>query len=542
MQVNNKATEAYNSANMAQSTASSAGYSASVALAKTEQVETAIGDIDTAISDIDERVKTLENEGGTPIEGAVLYTEQTLTEEQKAQARENIGAVAEDETFDRAIGEVIVGKNLLNINAPAPDPSDPYSGGFWRKNRFYDDGTIGTIADSCITDFILVKQGSFLVFSSNFTGERGGMMGRRVIGYDENKNFVKLVVSSKNYASASQLNGIAYVRIQFTTTYVDADGQVEYGASGTAYTDYEPYTETVVPGGYTLKPECMPAEFGELTERVAELENIGGGEGETSTLAIDKARFDSQFNYVAYSDINGIGKDQNSREFFLWAAKKPFNSLKGDVRITSDGKLVMLHDKGFTFDDEGKATQSNSGTAIRDMTEAECLAVQFARYSGYVCSFDEYIRICKKYGKIAYCTIRDEFMDEVVPEMMRILRKYGMVQRCIINSFTYSSLRAVRAADPNIMLSQVLAQNAGVDTAAIDRAVALGNMMICGFDFSTSTTVDAVASKIDTSVMEYAAAKDIRVYQAQVNSMEVADKLLEYGITGAQIRFNLSFE
>ena len=38
--------------------------------------------------------QTARQNGGGSAEGAVLYTEQTLTEEQKAQARENIGAVA----------------------------------------------------------------------------------------------------------------------------------------------------------------------------------------------------------------------------------------------------------------------------------------------------------------------------------------------------------------------------------------------------------------------------------------------------------------
>lgn len=46
---------------------------------------------------LDERIKKLEEtgSGGGIAEGAVLYTPQTLTAEQKAQARENIGAMSE---------------------------------------------------------------------------------------------------------------------------------------------------------------------------------------------------------------------------------------------------------------------------------------------------------------------------------------------------------------------------------------------------------------------------------------------------------------
>lgn len=43
---------------------------------------------------------SIDDVGGGGVEDAVLYTEQSLTEEQKAQARENIGAVTLEEVID----------------------------------------------------------------------------------------------------------------------------------------------------------------------------------------------------------------------------------------------------------------------------------------------------------------------------------------------------------------------------------------------------------------------------------------------------------
>lgn len=478
----------------------------------------------------------------TTVQGEVAYI---ITP--RIEALENIGAVPEDETFDRAVAETIVGKNILNVDAAAPDPDDPYSGGFWRGKLFADDGTISTNAAACITDFIPISidKGAYMVFSSNYTGTFDNMTARRIMGYDADKNLVGLLKSSVNLLNCQTAldSGAVYVRMQFTTTYVDADGQIEYAATGTGRTEYEPYTETVVEGGYTLKPECLPADVGQLTERVTALETNGGGD----TLAIDKARFDGQFNYVAYSAINGVGKDQDSREFFLWAAKQEFTALKGDIEVTSDGKLIMCHDAGFTFDDTGLVTtyDSTNATAIHDMTEEECLALQYARYSGYVCGFEEYVRICKKYGKIAWITVRNHYVAEYVPELLRVLRKYGMVKQCIISGYPSATpLQAVRAADQNIMLAYVLGKSADITTDNIDLAISLGNMLICGFNFTTYSTTDDVPTKLAGSLaaIEYAHDNDIRVYECQVGSMEVADKLMEYGITGAQIMFNPSFE
>lgn len=492
----------------------------------------------------------------TTVQGEVAYI---ITP--RIEALENIGAVPEDETFDRAVAETIVGKNILNVDAAAPDPDDPYSGGFWRGKLFADDGTISTNAAACITDFIPISidKGAYMVFSSNYTGTFDNMTARRIMGYDADKNLVGLLKSSVNLLNCQTAldSGAVYVRMQFTTTYVDADGQIEYAATGTGRTEYEPYTETVVEGGYTLKPECLPAEFDELAEQVdeltAEVETLKNTESSSTdvTLAIDKARFDGRFNYVAYSTLNGFAFKQNCRELFASAAKKAFTALKGDVEVTSDGKLIMCHDEGFTLDEDGYITtyDSTNATAIHDMTEAECLALQHAPTSSgtiySVCGFEEYVRICKKYGKIAYITVRNHYVDEYVPELLRVLRKYGMVKQCIISGYPSATpLQTVRAADQNIMLAYVLGKSADITTDNIDLAISLGNMLICGFNFTTYSTTDDVATNLAGSLaaIEYAHDNDIRVYECQVGSMEVADKLMEYGITGAQIMFNPSFE
>ena len=272
-----------------------------------------------------------------------------------------------------------------------------------------------------------------------------------------------------------------------------------------------------------------------------------------ATLAIDRARFDSQFNFVAYSAIGQIGKDINSREHFLWAAKQKFTALKGDMEITADGKIIMCHDAGFMLDTEGKISvnkydpDAETSTEIINMAEAECLALQHARYGGYVCSFDEYVRICKKYGKIAWITIRNHYTEEVrknlVDEMLRILRKYGMVKQSIVAGYpNFAPLQVVRDADPTIMLAWVLASNGTLTKENVDRADSMGNMLICGFHFASDTLdIEGKLGEETIEAIKYAHEKDIRIYEGQIHTMEQVDKLMEYGITGAQIMFNPSF-
>lgn len=268
------------------------------------------------------------------------------------------------------------------------------------------------------------------------------------------------------------------------------------------------------------------------------------------TLKNAKARFDSSFNSIAYSIIANDGGKINTAEHYLHCAKLPFTSVKGDVRPTADGGLIMCHDAGFTLNDAGFVVGYNKLSErtklIRNMTTAECLSlVHEAEGGNRVTDFETYIRICKRYGKIAYITIRDEGMEDVVPAMFAVLDKYHMRKHCIVNSFTVESLQAVRAVDEDIMLSNVLPARKPLTKEDVDRALSLGNCLVCTFtfpftDYPEDVNGDGVIDGFDAlenskEALAYAREKDIRIYSAINNSNDHIDKLMAYGVMGVQI-------
>lgn len=252
-------------------------------------------------------------------------------------------------------------------------------------------------------------------------------------------------------------------------------------------------------------------------------------------LSRDKARFDNSFNYIAYSAMYETSNcSPNTAEHFSWCAKQGYTAIKGDVRPTADGGLIMCHDTGFTFDAEGRITptfDANNCSLIHNLTTDQCLAYEHRHTLQHPCTLDTFVKICKKHGKIAFITIRDEYIDEVVPALFSILDKYHMRKRCIINSFTFASLKAVREVDDNITLHQVLNRGETISTVAINRAIQLGNCTIGGFSFPNDGRFEA----IDKAAVAYAKENDIRLYQGQVDSMDDIDLLMEYGISGAQM-------
>lgn len=256
-------------------------------------------------------------------------------------------------------------------------------------------------------------------------------------------------------------------------------------------------------------------------------------------LKRDKAKFDNSFNYIAYSSVTESGVYENTKEHFEWCANQGiFTALKGDIQLTSDNAIIMCHNAGFTLNSENRIVTYNSASAtmIHDLTEEECLDLEFATPSSitgeyfHPTNIDTYLFICKKYGLIPYITIRDNYVEDTVRVLLDKLDKFTLRERAIINSFTYETLQAVRNRDANITLSQVRNSNTPISTATIDRAITLGNCMVCGFDFPVGSI-----ENLTEEVMAYAREKDIRIYEAQVDMSHI-DALIKLGVAGAQIK------
>lgn len=266
----------------------------------------------------------------------------------------------------------------------------------------------------------------------------------------------------------------------------------------------------------------------------------------------DKARFDKQFNYIAYSKLSSDDAPINSEEHFIHCANAgTFTALKGDVRNTADGGLIMCHDAGYTFDANGKITSYNASnmTPIDTLTVAQCKALTFAtQWDGkdvHPCDFETFVRVCKKHGLICYVTVRDEHIADVVaPEVLRILTLYRMLDHAIINSFTGATLEIFRTLHPTIMLSQVMNHWYIPTHADVDYVYSLGNCIMNLFNVPVQDSVpgtnveDKLENLLSTNeyvdMLEYARSKNVVVYDAQCGNA-APDVLLRHGIVGAHM-------
>ena len=262
---------------------------------------------------------------------------------------------------------------------------------------------------------------------------------------------------------------------------------------------------------------------------------------EESGLASNEYSEADHFDYIAYSAVNGIyDAPINTAEHYLKCSSPEyaFTSIKGDLQLTADNRIVMCHDPGFTLNAEGRIIHFNSANMIdiRSMTYSQCMALQYEKqYRGEyvgVCDFETYISICAGSGKNAFITIRDRNIPELVNEMMSIIYRYDMQSRCTINSHKLSSLQAVRACDPSIALSWIIYGVPSLDQ--VDTAVQLGHCLLtlCAFPTSSYGGIDRL--KAGEDCLAYAREQGLRLYTAVLNCTSFTDELLQLGISGAQ--------
>lgn len=256
--------------------------------------------------------------------------------------------------------------------------------------------------------------------------------------------------------------------------------------------------------------------------------------------------YTDDFNLIAYSHVAGIDDPPgNTAEHFenCCYEEYPFTSLKGDLRLTSDGRIIMCHDPGFTLDSKGRITDFRESKCvyIDEMTYDRCMDLQYAKqyYGEYVsvCDFESYINICAEHNKNAYITIRSEHIDQILDEALPVINKYKMHDKCMFNSFTYDSLKKVHKADSSIPLSWVIdLEDRKLTKGIIDKAASLGNCTITLYKLPDAFLNDPRrVSPAYAKLLSYAQSKNVPFYSAIIKNISHIDSLRELGISGAQL-------
>ena len=349
---------------------------------------------------------------------------------------------------------------------------------------------------------------------------------------------------------------------QILRSIVELENKVGGGGSGEAGGYYAPAVDADGNLSWTASKADMPAVDGANIKGPQGVSGVYVGSGDMPagynvqidpngtpsdiipTGVSELYPFCRKFNQIAYSYVAG-GGGTNSKEHFLHCAQSNYDSIKTDLRLTSDGALVCCHDEGFTFNSDGRITtfDSSNCTLIHEMTYAEVMALEFnTMYKGSRChtsDLDYVLQVCKAYGKLAYITIRGEYIETTAELVVSALKKWGMLGNCIINSFSNDALMAVRAIAPEVYLSFVFVPYTESERMfALTNANANERYMLCLYYSSGHTVSDLTGDSGVLDFIRQCQSNGIILYGAkeELDTVGDADALLSLGFGGVQTK------
>ena len=171
---------------------------------------------------------------------------------------------------------------------------------------------------------------------------------------------------------------------------------------------------------------------------------------------------------IAHRGLSGI-EPENTCAAFIAAGNRSYYGIETDIHRTADGQFAVVHDKdlcrvaGIDLSVEDNDLSSLQQVVLYDKRG------KVDRRDLRVPSLQDYLEICKTYGKQCVLELKSEFTAMEIEKIVEILKAKDWFQNTTFISFSYENLRKIRALLPQQSL-QFLTDK--IDEMTVARLVA----------------------------------------------------------------------
>ena len=146
---------------------------------------------------------------------------------------------------------------------------------------------------------------------------------------------------------------------------------------------------------------------------------------------------------IAHRGLSGIECENTAAAFAAAGNRKSYFGIETDVHKTADGNYIIIHD-----DETGRVANKNlpvEKSLLSDLRKIR-LNDKDGRTRGDLClpTLDEYLRICKKYGKTGVLELKNPFTKQDVENIVGTVREEYDINKMIFISFDYQNLVFLR--------------------------------------------------------------------------------------------------
>lgn len=216
---------------------------------------------------------------------------------------------------------------------------------------------------------------------------------------------------------------------------------------------------------------------------------------------------------IAHRGLSGIERE-NTNAAFVAAANRSYYGIETDVHITSDGKIAVIHDNdmkrlcGADMVIEQSSLDELKKLRMKDMDGAE-------RDDLHIGEMSEYIRICKKYGKIAVLELKNEMKASDIQKITEQISSLGYLDYTIFISFAWSNLVQVKRLAPNQRVQYLT-------TACTDELIK--KMNEAGFE------IDIEYKALSKQLVKKLHKNSIQINCWTCDDAAIAEKLVRWGV------------
>ena len=208
---------------------------------------------------------------------------------------------------------------------------------------------------------------------------------------------------------------------------------------------------------------------------------------------------------------------ENTREAFINGAKAGYDYIECDLRVAGDGVFVLSHDEA--------TTRIGGNLTVAEGTLPQLRAERYTQtrggetYSGSLCTFEEYLDICREYNvlpviELKWATGINNNDCSNINRLIECITANGFRNKCIILTSMRGCLDYIHENHPDVKL-QFLAKTDWLEQ--FDWCVSAGMDVDIRRDCVTTATVE----------LFHAAGRLVNVWT--VNDIDECNRLIEMG-------------
>ena len=219
---------------------------------------------------------------------------------------------------------------------------------------------------------------------------------------------------------------------------------------------------------------------------------------------------------IAHRGLSGLERE-NTCAAFIAAGNRSYFGIETDVHQTIDGKYAIIHDSStLRVAGEELIVEEEELSALRQLQLLDP-QTELPRSDLRIPTLEEYIRVCKKYEKVAVLELKNRMPREAIFEIADIVASLGYMEQTIFISFKLENLVDLREKYPEQPAQYLLSK-------IEDAQATLATLKAHNLDLDVKYTA------VTQELMDLMHDNGIKVNVWTVDSPEDAENLTQLGV------------